>query len=201
MEPKFQTSFIPKKPIGSSQLVGSPVVHEINIFSLIATIFFVVTILTYGGLLFYKGLLQGQIEEAGRNINTARSAFQLNKIQELITANSRITMTNTLLEKHVVVSKLFLLLQELTMKKIRFDNFVYSNKNGVPNLSMKAESQTYNALAEQEDAFSKNEFIKNPQFSNFGQGVNGLVTADFISDLDPTLISYKKAVEAMTSTQ
>ena len=55
--------------------------------------------------------------------------------------------------------------------------------------------QTYNALAQQEAIFKENEFFINPEFMNFNLTENGMVGVDFASKIDPSLISYKKAVE------
>ena len=64
MEPKFQTSFIPKKPIVDDVGVGVGVVRETNIFSIIAGIFFVLALLTSGGLYVAKIVINKQIAAA-----------------------------------------------------------------------------------------------------------------------------------------
>ena len=197
MEPKFQSSFIPKKPIGSTGTTSSvSVIRSTNIFSVMATVVFLVTLATSVGLFIYKNVLTDQIAQADKDITANRAAFQPEKIQQLVDANSRITASGTLLEKHVVVSKLLGLLQQLTLKKMHVSQFDYSNKNGASLLNLVGEVQTYNALAEQQDVFSKSEFIKNPVFSNFNLGDNGYITIAFSATIDPTLISYKRAIQA-----
>ncbi len=205
MEPKFQTSFIPKSPVISA---AGPKVSAMrggtNIFSVIATIFFIVTLVVSGGLFIYKRMLQSQIAAADTSLTAAREAFQPEKIQELIDANSRITAARGLLNKHIAVSGLLTLLQSLTVKNLRFDNLVYMNAAGKgPTLSMDAEAQNYNALAEQENIFAGNEFLRNEAFSNFTLSDNGTVKAQFFANLDPGLVSYKKLFDtgANTTTQ
>lgn len=199
MEPKFNTSFIPKKPI-----VDTPAPAEFhkkgtkNIFDILATVAFMITLLASGGLFVYKNVLISQIAQADKDVNAARSAFDTTKIQDLLDANSRIMATKNLLEKHIAVSELLLLLQSLTVKKMRFSKFIYDNKNGSPTLSLDSEVQSYNALAQQSDIFSKSEFIKNQQFSNFNLSDNGFIKVKFFAGLDSTLTSYKKAVEAVS---
>jgi len=202
MEPKFQTSFIPKKPIISEPGSRVAVSHSINIFSAIATIIFVLTILTSGGVFIYKNILESQILLSDKSLNAAREAFHPEKIQELIDADSRIMATKRLLEKHVAVSELLTLLQSLTVKRMRFTSLSYINKNtGLPTLSIDGEAATYNALAEQKDIFGQNEFIKNPQFSNFSLMDNGAVSVKFFTTLDPKLVSYKKYIESKSEIQ
>jgi hypothetical protein len=197
MEPKFQTSFIPKKPVGSSQGSGIEKIQSTNIFSITATIIFIVTILVSVGLFFYKNILNNQIETANANIEAARADFEPEKIQQLLDANARILSVKNLLENHVVVSRVLVLMQDLTVKKMRFISLNYVNKNNDPTITITGEIQTYNALAEQQDAFLKNESMKNPGFSDFNLGDNGYISVNFSSKIDPGYVSYKKMLESI----
>ncbi len=201
MQPTFQTSFIPKKPIITDANNGSSsgTVRETNVLYIIATIVFVATLVVSGGLFGYKILLHRQIAQADTDINTARSAFQVDKIKELIDANDRIRSSKVLLEKHVTVSKLLYLFQDLTVKRLRLLKLSYSNKAGVPTVSILAEALTYNALAEQSTIFAASEYLSNNEFSNFVLEENGSVKVDFISAVDTSLLSYKKAIEALSA--
>jgi hypothetical protein len=196
MEPKFQTSFIPKRPIGSGQGSGIGVIRSTNIFSVIATVVFIVAVLTSGGLFFYKSILTKQIAEADKSIVDARVAFETEKIKELVDANARITSAKNLLGKHVVVSKVLVLMEDLVLKKMRFTDFSFVNKDNQPTVSVSGEIQTYNALAEQQDVFSKNPFVENAMFSNFNLADNGYIMVKFTADINSDLVSYKKAVES-----
>lgn len=197
MEPKFQTSFIPKKPIGSPVGSGMNIIHSTNVFSVVATVVFIVTLLTSGGLFFYKYTLNNQIQVADQNILTARAAFEPEIIKQLVDVNARIISAKKLLENHVVVSKLLGLMEDLVLKKMRFTEFNYANTDNNPTLTVIGEVQTYNALAEQQDVFLKSGSIKAPVFSNFNLGDNGYITFNFSATVDPTLISYKKTIEAL----
>ena len=66
---------------------------------------------------------------------------------------------------------------------------------------MVSEAQTYNALAQQSDIFSKNDFIKDQIFSDFSLTDNGNITSKFFANLNPQLTSYKKALENISSSQ
>jgi hypothetical protein len=196
MEPKFQTSFIPKKPVIQTQgLSSAPVIRTTNIFSLVSGVVFVVTMVVSGSLFFYKQLLNKQIATAGQSIEDARGAFQLDKIQELLDANSRLLAIDKLLNNHVSVSKLLGFLSEVTVKKIRLEEMTYKNEGNSPTIAMKVEAASYNALAAEGDILSKNEFIKNPFFANFSPKENGYIEASFSSNIDTTLTSYKKTIE------
>ena len=194
MEPKFQTSFIPKKSITEASGTQSSKEHSSNIFSIISTAIFVLTLLAYGGLYIYKNSVKNQIVQADKDLNDARKVFQVDTIQDLIDANDRIMAIKSLLNKHTVVYKILTLLQTLTAKDVRFSDFAYTNKGGV-SIIMAGESRGYNAMAFQSDIFSKSEYIKDQSFSEFSLSENGNVKFKISLSLDPGLVSYKKSVE------
>lgn len=195
MEPQFQNSFIPKNPIVSSSSSAPVGVVSVNIFSVIAGVVFTIALLLAGGVFVYRGMLIKGIAEADQELDAARKAFEPEKITELINANAQISSANKLIEKHIVVSQVLELIQELIVKRMRFDNLTYAVKENVPTLSANVQAQTYNALAQQLEIFSKSEFIIDPAFSNFGLGENGVVKVGFTSGLSPKLISYKNTIQ------
>lgn len=201
MEPKFNTSFIPKKPIVADSGLVSRAPEANNIFNTIATAIFILTLFATGAVFLYKNILIRQVSEADTALNEARSAFETEKIQSLLDLNARISSAKNLLEKHVVVSEVLGLLQSLTVKRMRFASFKYSNSDGLPTLSLKGEVQTYNALAEQSRIFSGSEFIKNQKFSDFSLGENGNIGVTFFGTLDPQLTSYKEVIESLSLNQ
>ncbi len=200
MQPNFQTSFIPKKPV-AGEVEKVNVVHDTDIFTLAATIVFIVTALLYGGLYFYKNLIVKQIAEANKQLEDARSAILPDKIKELLDANSRIDTASNLLEKHLVNSRMLLLLGELSVKKLKFNDLVYSNKTGSPTIKINGEVQSYNALARQQQIFTESEYVKNPTFSNIGLDAVGSIKFQFTSNIDSNLLSYRKAIDSLSVNQ
>ncbi|MDQ5969402.1 MAG: hypothetical protein QG579_559 [Patescibacteria group bacterium] len=195
MEPKFQNSFIPKKPMGLTQSVGVQVSHPTNIFSVIAGAIFVIALLISGGLFAYSKILDGQIKEVQVKILDARGAYEPEKIKELIDIDKKITSSNDLLRNHVAVSEVLSLLENLTLKKMRFTSFEYTKNNNKPTVSITGDIQTYNALARQQEFFASTEFIRNPRFTDFNLGDNGYISVKFSADLDQSLISYKRIMD------
>ena len=120
MEPKFQTSFIPKKPIVSQEGSGIKVIRSTNIFSVIATIMFLVTVIISGGLFVYESVISGQIDQGKKDVEAAREAIEPEKIKELIDANSRIVSSKKLLDNHIASSQILILFQDITIKRMRF---------------------------------------------------------------------------------
>ncbi len=195
MEPKFQNSFIPKKPMGLTQNVGVQVSHPTNIFSVIAGVIFVIALLVSGGLFTYGKILNSQIKEVQVKILDARGAYEPEKIKELIDIDKKISSSNDLLRNHVAVSEVLSLLENLTLKKMRFTSFEYAKNNNKPTVSITGDIQTYNALARQQEFFASTEFIRNPRFTDFNLGDNGYISVKFSADLDQSLISYKRIMD------
>ena len=201
MEPKFQTSFIPKKPIVTAPGSAFSPIHSTNIFSTIATILFILTLIASLGLFLYKNILLGKISEGEKNLSEARSAFQPEKMQELIYANSRIIAVNTLLQNHLMPSRLLSLLETLTLKKTRFTRLEYGVHKGAYTLSIDGDVLSYNALSEQLDVFTSSDFLKEVTLSSFNLGENGIVKAVLSSHFSPSLVSYKEYTSSVKTDQ
>lgn len=200
MEPKFQTSFIPKKPISSPDGAGISVVRRTNIFSIVTAVVFVMTVLISLAMFLYKNVLTEQIKQADISVAEARKAYEPEIIQELIDVSTKIKSSEKLLDEHIVVSEVLQLFEELTLRRMRFDNFSYKN-NGLtlPELKMKGEVQSYNALAQQQEIFFENDYLKEPRFSGMALTENGFVNVNFETKLDPSLVSYKQAISNLSS--
>ena len=148
MEPQFQTSFIPKKPIDPGiRMVNAK--EPTSIFPIIAWVIVIATIIACGALFAYEQLLKSQINQAETNIISAKEAFQPDTIQQLVNVSNQISFTENLLKSHVLTNRILDILQSLTVKKIYFIDFSYSNTLGSPSILMNGETQSYNALAEQ----------------------------------------------------
>ncbi len=196
MDPKFQSSFIPKKPLSESSRALGPVSKNTNIFSVIATILFLIPMFVCGGLFVYEKIVQSQIVGASKELDAARTAFEEDKIHELIDAGSRLNSIRGMLNKHLAVSELIFLLQNFTVKTIQFSNFTFTNKNGAK-ISMDGESVSYNAVAKQSELFASSGFLFNSTFSDFALAQNGLVKFKYIGSVSPKLISYKESLTAL----
>jgi len=201
MQPNFQNSFIPKKPIDNTPDRPSGINPDINIFSLAATIVFICTALLFGGLYLYKTILVKNLAAAAEELNNARTAIEPKKIQEILDANSRITTSLNLLEKHLIASNLLIFLGDSAVKKLKFNDLLYTNKDGVPIITINSEVQTFNAFAYQESVLSKNELIKFPNFTDITLAENGNIKFKFTARLDPSLVSYKKSLESINTEQ
>ncbi|MFZ2523456.1 MAG: hypothetical protein WAW92_03660 [Minisyncoccia bacterium] len=201
MEPKFQSSFIPKKPVVDSPRMAGPVEKNVNIFSAVATLLFLLTIMASAGLFGYLKYIENQISSSDKQLTDVRSAFQESRIQELIDASIKLNAIKTLLEQHVVASQILVLLQNETLKNVRFDNLIYSNTEGKPYITLDSESLSYNAIANQRNVFTESGFLANVEFSNFVLTDSGSIKSRMKANILPRLISYKEYINSNSDTQ
>jgi hypothetical protein len=191
MEGKFQTSFIPKKPVtpATSSLSGG-----ISFLSLIAVILFVASLALASAVFLYQNYLSSSIANKKESFKTNQKAFDPNTVTTYSTLNKRINIAGSLIKKHISVSSLFKVLEDSTLQTIRFNDFNYSYVSDKRiNLSMKGQALNYNAIAKQSDVFSQNpasKYIHNPIFSDLDLDSRGNVIFSFTGEVDPEQILY-----------
>ena len=197
MEPKFQSSFIPKGPIGSSS--GVPAVGQKgknrSILSYVAVIIFVLSVFLAAGVFGYKYYLKYSIESMGTALEEARGHLEPETISELTRINVRLVSTKELVSRHRAVTSLFEFIEMSTPKTVRFNNFSFAATDSGILLTMSGEARGYSALALAADIFNKSEAFENPVFSDLRLNPKGDVIFAFKAMVDPNLISYTRQYE------
>jgi hypothetical protein len=193
MEQNFQTSFIPKKPIIEDKVQPKKSMSFLTVFTVIL---FLSVVLSFGGLYFYKTVLAQNIKSQEEQLNVARQRFEVSTIAELQTLDKRLKASNKILDKHITISPIFKLLQEITMKSVRYTQFGYSiGLNDTILVKMTGEAEGYRAIALQADLFSANKNLKNPVFYNLTLQEKGGVVFNLDFSVDPSLVNYKQTLE------
>lgn len=196
METRLRTSFVPKKTLALSNPAGGrgPSIH---ILLAIATIIFFFGLSAAAGVYFYKVILQKRIEEKGLALEKAKKAFELSLIIDVKRLDLRIQTAQQILASHVAVTPVFRLLENETLRTVRFNSFDFKNEDKAnPHINMKGEAQGYEAVALQSDELAKNKYIRNPVFSGLNLNKQGGVQFLFTAALDPEMFYYKKNFEA-----
>ncbi|MCR4334273.1 MAG: hypothetical protein NUV47_00885 [Patescibacteria group bacterium] len=193
MDTKFQSSFIPKKPLVPT---GRPETHHrsINFFFLIGSIIFLVVIAGVLYVFIATQFLNRSITQSEQTLEKARQAFDPSLIDTLTNLDTRFKTGKTLLGSHIAVSPFFGVLESMTLKTVRFQDFEYTLiSNDKVNVTMKGEGESFSSIALQSDAFGKSKLFKNPIISNLVVGQNGNVSFDFSASIDPSLVLYKNS--------
>ncbi len=192
MDTKFQTSFIPKKPVvdGSMRMSG-------GLFHTLAVIIFIFAIIISIGIFAYEKLLGGKISRMEAELSAAKVALQPELIKELSRANARFEAAKVVIRNHTLFSSFFDLLQPITLQAVRFNSFSYvMNESGKITVTMKGEARSYATVALQSKVISENPNFINPQFSGLDLKENGNVLFSFKTEINPKLVSYSTLLES-----
>lgn len=193
METKYQTSFIPKKPVavtGQSQSSG------MSFFLIVSIVLFLISLGLASYVFLERNLLVKKITadqvtiEANKNGLTSDS----NTIENLVSLNSRINVANILLSKHVAVSPIFNFLQQATLRSVRFKNFSFSSiEGGKIAVQMAGQARDWETVASQADEFGKVDYrkiITEPKISNLSLNADGSISFSFSAYITPEFIVY-----------
>jgi hypothetical protein len=193
MEQNFQTSFIPQKPMIKERAI---VARPVGIL-FIASLFILFTVLlATGGFYFYKGIAIKNIANMENNLNLAKNRFEPSKIAELQVLDKRLRASTEILSKHIAITPIFSVLEQLTMKTVRYTKFSYSldtDKN-VVNIKMSGVAIGYRSVALQSDLLAKNKNLIDPIFSNLTLDDSGNVLFDLEFSVDPSFVNYKQTL-------
>ena len=192
MEPNFQTSFIPKKPIVKERTTS---VRYVSFF-LIASIFVLFAVLlATGGLYFYKSIVAGNITNLQSSLTLAQNRFEPSEITKLQLLDKRLAASSEILANHIAITPIFSVLEQLTMKTVRFTKFSYdlgTNINAPVNIQMSGVAIGYRSVALQSDLLATNKNLINPVFSNLTLDNSGNVMFDLTFSVDPSFVNYKQ---------
>jgi len=196
MDPKFQSSFIPKGPAASSGVVSrtQSVKHGtfLGLFSKVVFVLSIVSALLVFGYGFY---LKSNLTKMGEALETARTNLEPEKIKEVARLDARIVGVEKLLTDHTVFLPLFDFLENNTLKAVRFTQFSLTNSPEGFSVSVRGQARGYAALALQADLLNKSQNLKSVTFSNLDLDERGNVTFALEAMLDSALISYKRLLE------
>lgn len=191
MAEQFQTSFIPKKVTETEPkktFSGSGLILFLGILLL------VISVILAGGILAYDSYLKGAVVRKREQLQQQREAFAPELIRNMSRLSTKLTVANDLLKNHIAVSQVFQLLQDITLKTVQFNSFLFSNTDKGIQVTMRGLGLSFSSVALQADEFAKNANLSNSVFSGFGLDQQGNVTFSVTTLVHPKLISYSEHV-------
>ena len=190
MEPKFKTSFIPKRSLATAPGRKRKSV-SIAIVPLIALILFLGAVGLTFGIFLYQQILIANLDSKKEKLEQAREALKDPLIDELVRLDTRIKSANEILSSHLILTALFDLLEERTLANVRFTDFSYDiSEDNTVQITMGGVARNFNAIAVQSEVFTSDRLVQNPIFSNLGVDQDGRVTFHFTASVDPRVFSY-----------
>jgi hypothetical protein len=198
MEPKFQSSFIPKGPIATASPISTPQSKpKTALFGFLGMLLFVISLILAVGAFAYDRYLLSSIGTMGENLASARASLQPDTIKELVNADKRIIATRGLLSRHTALTPFFDFLETATLKSVRFTEFSFDRTDKGIEVILKGQARGYSDIALQSDAFNKSKIFTNPVFSDLELDPKGNVTFSFHAFLDPAAVTYKRRIDGM----
>ncbi len=197
MEPRFQTSFIPKKPIVAAP-TSAP--RAVNLFSLMSTIILVAVIVVSGGVFFYNKLVKQQLVDQKKSLELAKASYEPDTIRTIIRADSRIETSKKLFASHIAVTPFFDFLSSVTLEGVRFRdfNYVHLGKDKIQ-VQMKGQAANYASVALQSDLLNEQDFLKDTNVGDMSLDVSGAVLFTVSMAIDPSLMSFSAALTRSAS--
>lgn len=200
MDKEFQTTFIPKKPLAEQKVSARNVTKKpVGIFTLVATIIFIITLLGAGGVLFFERYVQQQIAEAQASLERAEKAFEPSLIIELQELDTRLQTADELLTEHIAVSPIFRILENLTLKSVEYTTFQYDIEGQIGNIKLTGLARRYQTIAEQSLLFGQSRFIEEHIFSDFTLNEEGRVTFNLSLTISPELLLFTRSLGEVPS--
>ncbi len=196
MEPKFRTSFIPKKTLATTSGVQKKSGGSLGVVTLITLIIALGAVVLSVGLFLYQQVLEVSISRKTDTLDRAQAAFEPALIQELVRIDSRIEAAGTILNKHITPSVLFEVLEDLTLKSVQFQDFNLSRvSDDKISISMKGVANDFHGVALQADVFGKSKIIRDPIFSNLNLNQQGRAVFSLTAFIDASLINFVSKID------
>lgn len=154
-------SLIPKKAVSRSAVFipeGSGALFRISF------IFFIVSALLSGGLMFYRNYVVNSLEKERANLAKLETEFDPALISEVSRVSNSIFTSKDILDKHLKQSDIFLLLEKNTLPQVFYNSFTYLHSQ--KSLVLLGEALSYSAIASQSETLESLEEIENTVFSN-----------------------------------
>jgi hypothetical protein len=218
MDTKFQTSFIPKKPIISDPNISiRRSGGGTSVFMFVGIIIFVLSLAGIGFTIAWKQILLKKQLSLQTELKAKEASFNEPLIDQLKKANTKIDLGGQLLKKHLAVSGLFEIVSQLTIQGVRFTSFDFSSvdtakaagssastpsagpsSDGIK-VTMKGVGNNFSSIAYQSDVLGESEkfgtkkIIKNPIISDLVVDATGKVEFTFTGYINPDDLLYTKS--------
>jgi len=199
MEPKFKTSFIPKKQVTT---ISAPAGNgrAVSFIMLLATVIFLASVLFAAGVFLYKKTIEQQLVAQGEQLEIVRQSFDPAFIARASRLNQRIIASSRILNRHLSPSRIFELLEQSTLQTISFDSLKFNNNvEGKITITGSGQGREFSSIVLQSDEFGRTGSMKDVLFSGLDPQTN-VVMFKFEATLDPQLILYAKNIQPVNVT-
>lgn len=203
MDTKFQTSFIPRKPLVPNSSAVPPQNSGSSsggLLNLIGIVIFVASVASAIGIFAWNKIEMGNIEKNKAALAENRKQFG-SDIEFLKKFNTRINLAKRVVDNHTATSNVLKALEEVVVDNVRFKEFTFEMADNpsadTTRFEIDGEAKTFEALAFQSDTLLESTKIKNPVISDLKLNDKGLVEFKLIGTLPFSELRYAKQFETV----
>lgn len=191
VETRFQTSFIPKKPVIAGVAYRSPSSGSMGLLAIISLIVVIVVGLISLGLFLYTQFLNSNIARIEEELIVVRDSLDQNALDTFLALGAKTASAQGLLNNHIAFSLVTEFLESVALKNVRFKDFIFETRPGAPaNVVIKGEAQSYAALASQVHALKTVDHIRSVSVSGLALDEKGNVGFTIKVELKSDLFAY-----------
>jgi len=174
MEPKFNTSFIPKESLKDApvrQKKDKTPSGAYGLGFLITMLMALMALVGTVGVLFYAQLVKAGIAEKQNILVESYGQLDSDVVAELRAFDARLRAAEELAEQHVVFSHFFTLLEQYTLRRgVRYTSMNFAFSDGTPQVSLSGEASVLSNVALQMDAFRDSGAFEDVTLSSVRRG-------------------------------
>lgn len=192
MDPKFRSSFIPKKPLPIKSSGRVKQHHSFNLIVFLAGILFLAAIGLTGAAFVYERFIEDRVGKKGIALTVEKNKLNLDNIEAYRVLADRLSTAQTLLNNHKATSKLFEMLNEKTLHNVVYSGFdIKDNVDGTnPKIAISGQATSFNALTVQTDAFKNEDIITDIRFGRISLSEDGSIEFELLADLAAKELLY-----------
>lgn len=192
VETRFQTSFIPKKPVVAGVAYRSEG-QGIGLLSLIALILVIIAGLASLGIFLYGQFLSSNIEKIGEELAQVKESLDQSALNTFQSLGAKTASAEGLLKNHTAFSLVTGFLESVALKNVRFKDLSFDARPGTSaTITLRGEAQSYAALASQVNALKVFDQIGEIAVSDITLDEKGNVTFSLKLKVSPDLFAYSR---------
>lgn len=168
--------------------VASSLAAKADILLVSAIVVLAVVVLVYFGLFGYRIYLEQEMARLNLNLEELQSQRDPELEEDLANLIIGIEALKQILNERIYSSRLFVMLEELTLPQIRFSGLNVDFKTG--GLKLQTEASDYSTLAQQVFVFGQDERVKSAELFGAQLEEGGRVKSEISLELDTGFLRY-----------
>jgi len=194
MDPKFQSSFIPKKQLhtGKGEKLKK---RSWTLASVLIIVIFVATLVGVVGAFVYMKVLEGDIATLEQELTDRNKSLNEVAIDELYREDQRIRVAKDIIREHLAPTAIFDLLSDITVTSVRFTDFEYETLPGESaQISMSAQAWGYSSVAVLSQVLDKHSLIEDSSVGGLVLNEDGTVGFKVEMTLSPEVTTFEETL-------